>query len=306
MILLLILSIFSFSFSNVRPPYHKRQSSKPLLSGDTFLKLADHVLESINYFDYLDKLKFTKFKPEKVKENDIVFVETCAVGHFFENYHSKINCRYILITHNHDRSCPGNYKHFLDDPKIKAWFTVNPDCYHPKLIGLPLGLSNKNWQHSRNHASTILKLSRKEKSRDALLYVNFVYKTNPEVRKPVYDLFYKSLKKENWIKRSNGISFDKYLVDLQRSKFTLSPPGSGLDCHRTWEAIYMGSIPVVISSYLDELFKELPVLVVKDWHEVTKEFLEEKYLEITSKYYDMQKAYFDYWVTLINSYKFMQ
>jgi len=30
--------------------------------------------------------------------------------------------------------------------------------------------------------------------------------------------------------------------------FTLSPAGAGLDCHRTWEALLLGSIPVVLRS----------------------------------------------------------
>ena len=34
---------------------------------------------------------------------------------------------------------------------------------------------------------------------------------------------------------------------LLRSKYVLSPPGNGPDCHRTWESIYLGAIPIVLA-----------------------------------------------------------
>ena len=36
-----------------------------------------------------------------------------------------------------------------------------------------------------------------------------------------------------------------YVRDLWASLYVFSPPGAGLDCHRTWEAIVCGAVPVV-------------------------------------------------------------
>ena len=52
----------------------------------------------------------------------------------------------------------------------------------------------------------------------------------------------------------NGSAKKKY-------KFILSPPGAGFDCHRTWEALYLGAIPIVKTSSLDPLYKDLPVVI---------------------------------------------
>ena len=60
---------------------------------------------------------------------------------------------------------------------------------------------------------------------------------------------------------------------MSLTAFTLSPRGGGLDCHRTWEALVLGSVPVVKSSPLDPLYAGLPVLVVGDWTELTVERL---------------------------------
>ncbi len=46
--------------------------------------------------------------------------------------------------------------------------------------------------------------------------------------------------------------------------------GNGLDCHKTWEAIYMKSIPIVTRWYGVEKFKQMgiPILIIDDWSEL--------------------------------------
>jgi hypothetical protein len=50
--------------------------------------------------------------------------------------------------------------------------------------------------------------------------------------------------------------------------FVISAAGNGLDCHRTWELLYLGAIVITKTSSLDRLFAGLPVVIVKDWCEV--------------------------------------
>jgi hypothetical protein len=51
--------------------------------------------------------------------------------------------------------------------------------------------------------------------------------------------------------------------------FVASPHGNGLDCHRTWEALALGCIPIVKRSPIDKVFQGLPVWIVGSWKEVT-------------------------------------
>ncbi len=101
------------------------------------------------------------------------------------------------------------------------------------------------------------------------------------------------------------VSYDNnptdYLTSLARSKFVLSPRGTGQDCHRTWEAVLMGCIPIVKHSPIDSLYEGLPILVISDWHEINANFLELKYQEITSKTYNYERLYFTYWSRLITN-----
>lgn len=59
----------------------------------------------------------------------------------------------------------------------------------------------------------------------------------------------------------------------------------------------------VKTASLDSLYKGLPVVVVQDWSEVTKEFLNKKYAELQQKTHSLEKLRLDYWIKLINSYK---
>jgi hypothetical protein len=60
----------------------------------------------------------------------------------------------------------------------------------------------------------------------------------------------------------------KYRELLRQSQFVLSPPGNGADCHRTWEALYMGAVPIVLKKFWPFQEINLPVLIVEDWEDV--------------------------------------
>jgi len=78
--------------------------------------------------------------------------------------------------------------------------------------------------------------------------------------------------------------------------FVLSPRGGGYDCHRTWEALLLGCIPILKSSGLDPLFEGLPVLLVKDWSDLTKDRLVQFLIQHSLKSYQKEKLKLSYWV----------
>merc|ERR1719347_862771 len=83
---------------------------------------------------------------------------------------------------------------------------------------------------------------------------------------------------------------------VKAAKFTVSPPGYGWDCHRTWESILFGSIPIVLSSpHYQQLFSEAPVLAVKDWKAVTRE----KLLNFRTSTSSKKHLFLDYWLERI-------
>jgi hypothetical protein len=59
--------------------------------------------------------------------------------------------------------------------------------------------------------------------------------------------------------------------DYKRYRYGFSTHGNGLDCHRTWEMLFYGMIPIVKTSSLDVLYRDLSVVVVSKWSEVCQE-----------------------------------
>jgi hypothetical protein len=76
-------------------------------------------------------------------------------------------------------------------------------------------------------------------------------------------------------------------------KYVVSPHGNGIDCHRTWEALALGCIPIVKTSVLDPLFKGLPVLIVKDWSDISSILLD----TFVPETYAMEKLSMEYWLS---------
>jgi hypothetical protein len=276
----------------------ERPSSEPYISGDTFRKYCDHIFD----------VKEQNFDPSTVNTGDLIFVGPRDYDHstlreamndFFKNYHPLIKNKYILITHNSDLNITDEFFEYLESEKLFVWFAQNVKFVHPKLKPLPIGLENALWR--RNYADTISRLMHATKTPEKkyLLYMNFSVSTNPAERGPVYNYF----KGKDFCYSPDRLNTEKYLHEITQAKFILSPHGNGLDCHRTWEALYLGVIPVVKKSTLDPLYEGLPVLIVDDWCDLTEDFLEQKYIEMMSRSYRTEKLYIHYWLDILKKYK---
>ncbi|HSW72738.1 MAG TPA: hypothetical protein VLG44_04970 [Chlamydiales bacterium] len=283
---LLFFFVPFFLFAVPNPP--ERKSQAPTISGDAFREYADYV------FDELD----SSLHPLYVKPNKTIFVKTDMLDLFFKNIHPYIPCKYILITHNSDLPSPGEFHEYLNDNKLIAWFGQNYDGFHhPKMHPIPIGIANFCWPHGN---AEILKMA-KEKSlhKIHLAYLNFALNSYYQERWSVYKYFIHA----PYCYHPGLRGYDQFLSDLVSSKFCVSPRGNGLDTHRIWESIYLGTIPIVKSSSLDGLYSDLPILIVPTWKIVTQKFLEQKYEEMQVKQYNLEKLSMDYWIKLIDSYK---
>ena len=257
---------------------------------------------------------------------------------FFAEIHPKIKNQYILITHSAALDMPRNYLKYVDDPNLYRWFGENITIKHPKLSPLPIGIheavieiksvNEKIKAIARTRDGRCFDLDRAlkeinkknhyarffESEKKYLVHCNFsLYdfrKINPPgslYHQQAIDFYnerilVKSLfMNQSWCFNKNQRSeFDEYIQEMHQSKFTLSPRGIGLDCWRTWEALMCGCIPIVRTSSLDELFEDLPVLIITDWNQITPEFLEQKWLEMSKKTYNWDKIYIDYWLRKIS------
>ena len=267
-----------------------RGPSEPFISGDTFRHYSDFTYDEIS----------KEIDPALVMTGDIVFVKTDFLEEFFTQVHSQMRNPYILITHNSDYHVPQKYASYLDDEKLIVWFGQNVEnCDHPKMKRLPIGLANKMWGHGKVEIFADARQKVPAHERPVLLYMNFSKGTYLAERSKVVDLF----QNKSYCVVSEPKALRDYLEDLSRTKFVLSPRGNGLDCHRTWEALLMGAIPIVRSSSLDSMYEGLPVLIVQNWEEVDETFLNQKYEEMKLQTFHLDRAQFAYWISTIRSYQ---
>lgn len=84
-----------------------------------------------------------------------------------------------------------------------------------------------------------------------------------------------------------------YFCSLPHYKFIISPEGNGIDCHRHYEALMAGAIPIVEDNPLiREKYKGCPILYTKDYSEITEEYLQQKYNEMIDEIYDFSPVLF--------------
>jgi hypothetical protein len=107
-----------------------------------------------------------------------------------------------------------------------------------------------------------------------------------------YDLL---VKHNDFIKRTDNWN------NIIKYSFVLSPYGNGMDCHRTWESICLGSIPIVLATNFKHMFKDLPVLIVNNWSDITDKLLNDTIEEYKTKTFNYDKITLSYWVKLINN-----
>ncbi|CAF1021949.1 unnamed protein product [Adineta ricciae] len=147
-----------------------------------------------------------------------------------------------------------------------------------------------------------------------LLLINFQRETDPTgIRSRIWEVFCDRATRSNFIKcinKSQGVDISVLPTIYARNRqypFWLSPRGNGLDCHRTWEALYLGVIPIVWNSSLNSLYVNLPIIVINDYTEITEKFLLTKLREIVFQkrnnwpIYRYEKLKFGYWRRLILS-----
>ena len=81
-----------------------------------------------------------------------------------------------------------------------------------------------------------------------------------------------------------------YFTTLPSYKFVISPEGNGIDCHRHYEALMAGCIPIIEEHEgIQEKYKGCPVLWTKDYSEITPAYLEQKYEEMIKVPYDFRR-----------------
>lgn len=175
----------------------------------------------------------------------------------------EIRQRTFLLFHNSDKVPSHSFFMCLTELGFRP-YSVNIVERSPSVQPLPIGLENR-WRLNNGRIAPFRGLQSKVQFRAVrkkLVFAAFNVRTNPTDR----TIAHAACAKAGFPVIEERISPRKHRRHLLDSYFVISPPGNGLDCHRTWEAIYLGCVPVVLRGSLSEEFTtELPIFVVDDW-----------------------------------------
>jgi hypothetical protein len=184
---------------------------------------------------------------------------------YFKKNLSDIEFGSRIIFHNGDKLDIFNLMEISEDKyRIFAVNSIN----QIGITALPIGLENRDL--NRNgitedfyNFDDLLEKSRSE--RRIPICVNFRLRTNFEQRmNALREVSSLPNAKFFWLKSPRSIH-----AVYKKSMFVISPPGNGHDCHRTWEALYCGAVPIVLANEIDlELIKNLPILIVNNYSEL--------------------------------------
>jgi hypothetical protein len=247
----------------------RRPSSAPFLSGDTYRSMADRLYDETRSCD-----------PASIFPGALVFVSSMRLEEFAERALPEIRNRFVLITHQGDVNIDRGFAGLADHPMVAHWFAQNCLLEHPKVTPLPIGLEDR-WRHNNGELSDFKRVARASAPRIERIAYAFTLETNLDERVACYKAL-KSCKAAQELPK--GLNSSLYRKIVGRYMLVASPPGNGLDCHRTWEAMYLRCVPVVEDNYMHRRFLEqgFPLVIVKDWRELgdwTKEDVKARYAE---------------------------
>jgi len=295
-------------------PHCKYVSSRGILKSCDFRSCIPcssvHIVLTADYNDF-----------SHLKHGDTIYICSSAVNDFVHNVLPNIKKRFILVTGDSDADIPNevlveqDFKQLIENKYLIVWFSQNlvMSPHHiPKLQYLPIGLDYHTMSSREMEWGARASPLTQEK-----ILLSAISKAPPLLsRKPIaYTTFHFAIHRGGRIDAYEQIPKDLVyyeptqvtrIVSWKRQTeyaFVVSPQGEGIDCHRTWEALCLGCIPIVISSPLDDMFADLPVLIVKSWSDVTRELLDKTIREYSTREFNKEKLTLKYWMDKIHSYK---
>ena len=198
--------------------------------------------------------------PRVLKENDTIYVNFIALEKFIDRILDDITVKMVIISgQDHLVLVPpadhAKIKKLLDNKNVLHWFCQNLPIYgggnleHEKLSPWPYGLKGSEHMASSNFNNRLLKHSLEESftNKTKLIYAGPLTKTNA-IRKHIPQ-------------ESERISQSEFFGKIASAYYILSPDGDRPDCHRHYESILFGTVPITqMDSFLYRHLSGGPVI----------------------------------------------
>ena len=275
-----------------------RYPSFPFISPDTFRALCDVVIENnqVTRRSQMAARSVIFFDLSEIEGTETHFDEAPSLTLLNTELQALSEPPVVIMSHGDLLPSPSLLTEIAD--RSARLFAINAVEETEKIRAIPLGLEN----FSRNINGRLKDYfgsldSPSERPRTRNVFTAFEPENNPSVRGPLVELLRGS--RFGWSRRR--MSPEQYREAVSESMFVLSPPGRGLDCHRTWEAIYLGAVPVVLEGSLPPgLLHDLPIHAVSSY----EHFLNLSHSDMAGLFQEVcavnaRKAYMPFWVDAV-------
>lgn len=227
---------------------------------------------------------------DRLKRARSIFVYSDLLEIFFVIIAPNLDRPFVVLSHNGDIGVDPRFEQVIDNPLLLRWYAQNiePGWRHPKLVSIPIGIANSQWLHGNLAPFSSLPAYR---DKSVWLYVNINVTTNQTYRSEIV----RTLSCNPVAVVEQGLSVDQYVRRVAQSRFVASPRGNGIDCHRTWETLYLGAVPVMARQDRVACLDGLPVLETEGWDDLPPERLREVWEMVTRSAWRLESLYLSYW-----------
>ena len=271
-------------------------------------------LKQINFKDY-----------SNISSGSLVYVISSALRSWFREIYPILleeNKVIILVTGDSVENSPlgslginiDEFKKLKEEGVIYHWFCQNCDIdFENYVTPIPLGidyhtLHRKNfWGESKTHfifqdinLNLIARKRLHNFNKRKVKLICDIHLNKGNFNKERQIAYQQSIKIKNALLINKAISRSNFWRIMRDSQFIISPVGRGSDCHRTWEALALGVVPIIKTSVNDILFKEMPVLIVDSFKDINDHLLNKNY-NFNNR--NLKKITLEYWIDIIQQKK---
>jgi hypothetical protein len=223
--------------------------------------------------------------------------------HFNENW------GYFSTAFNYPFARTANWANIQRDPRwrdritdnvyISAVFTVQHHNFSDpeldnKVLSMPIGGDAEGivWDKLKSRPPDLL--------RDKDYDITLVGPHRFRVR-----MFCSFIHSKRFPQPANGprkLGLQNYIELLSTTRYIWTPPGLGYDCHRNWETLLAGAIPIMERGFgLERTYAYLPVFWIDSYDNLTPEKLVDAFPLFVAlrKEFDFSRLRMDYWKSLM-------
>lgn len=241
------------------------------LTNVEFVSKVFEIKKSRDYMTlFIDNIRLYKRTIEEVAESDRPYINSLHEKNDLLHLCSCFpDVKFIIFTNLEDTPID-RYIFDLIPNNVLCISAVNAVAYGGKVIPAPYGLQRRMTSDDSRIEDIKSYMKKLPKNPPGLLYVSHNESSHKE-RVGIKELF----RNKRWAEvHEQRVTYSVFLYNLSQSKFMICPRGNAIDCHRNWEVIYMRRVPIMKKHpYLQELYKDYPILFVDDYSEVTEQLL---------------------------------